>query len=68
MIRLSSSVSVILLPITFAAGQKARESEERKTLLRNKIEIKRLTTIVNKLKGKLTGEDVIEEEEKIGMN
>jgi hypothetical protein len=57
-----------LLTISFPLGQKARESEERKTLLRNKIEIKRLTTIVNKLKGKLTGEDFIEEEEKIGRN
>jgi hypothetical protein len=37
-------------------GVKARESEERKTFLRNKIEIKRLATNVSRVKAVLQGQ------------
>ncbi len=42
-----------LKPLT--AGMRARESDERKDLLRNRIELKRLQSIVDKLRLDLQG-------------
>lgn len=46
------------------SGNKARESEERKLFLRNKIEIKRLASNVTKTKAILQGEGPVKEEKK----
>jgi hypothetical protein len=52
--------------INVPTGNKARESEERKQLLRNKIEMKRLASNVDKTKAILKGDGPEKEPKKKG--